>query len=147
MRLRVLLVILALGLTLAPLAAPLLAGAHPLAALFIRNFFSQLCHQDPERSFVLGGAAVAVCVRCLGIYWGVAVGALIRLRMARRLFSVAALLNLVDVATGVMDWHGNLPLVRLFLGLMLGVGVGAVLSSPKGLRPLRFVAPRDVSGW
>src|ERR1700733_14202800 len=127
MRSRVPLAILALGLTLAPLAAPLLAGTHPLTALLIRNFFSQLCHQDPGRSFLLGGAPVAVCARCLGIYWGVAVGALVRLRMARRLLVGALVLNLLDVATGVLHWHGNLPVFRFFLGLLLGVGVGAVL--------------------
>lgn len=127
MRLRVLLAILMLGLMLAPLAAPLLAGTHPLTALLIRDFFSQLCHQDPERSFVLGGAPVAVCVRCLGIYWGVAVGALVRLGRARRWLVVAVMVNLLDVATGMLHWHGNMPVFRFFLGLMLGVGVGAVL--------------------
>jgi uncharacterized membrane protein len=145
MRLRVLLVILALGLTLTPLAAPLLAGTHPLTALLIRNFFSQLCHQDRTRSFLLGGAPVAVCVRCLGIYWGVAVGALVRLRMARRLLVAALVLNLADVATGVLHWHGSLPLVRFSLGLMLGVGVGAVLFLTETLWPLRSSPLEDVS--
>jgi uncharacterized membrane protein len=128
MKLRVPLAILTLVLTLAPLAAPLLAGTHPLTALLIRNFFSQLCHQDSNRSFMVNGAPVAVCVRCLGIYWGVALGVLVRLRMARRLLAVAVVLNLVDVASEAMHWHGNLSLVRFFLGLMLGFGVGAVLS-------------------
>jgi uncharacterized membrane protein len=127
MKLRVPLAILALALTLAPLAAPLLAASHPFAALLIRNFFSRLCHQDPSRSFVVDGSAVAVCVRCLGIYWGIAVGLVVRLRMARRLLAVAVVLNVVDIATGVMHWHGNLPIFRFFLGLVLGVGVGAVL--------------------
>jgi uncharacterized membrane protein len=127
MRLRFPLAILALALTLAPLAAPLLAASHPFAALLIRNFFSGLCHQDPSRSFVVDGAAVAVCVRCLGIYWGAAVGMVVRFRRARWLLVLAVVLNLVDVASGVLHWHGNAPLVRFFLGLMLGVGVGAVL--------------------
>src|ERR1700722_17608147 len=114
MRLRFPLAILALALTLAPLAAPMLAASHPFAALLIRNFFSRLCHQDPSRSFVVDGAAVAVCVRCLGIYWGVAVGALVRLRMGRRLLAVALVLNVVDVVTEVMHWHGNVPVFRFF---------------------------------
>jgi uncharacterized membrane protein len=145
MRVRIPLATLALALTLAPLTAPLLAGSYPLTALLIRNFFSQLCHQDPSRSFLLGGAPVAVCVRCLGIYWGVAVGALVRLRMSRRLLAVAVVLNLIDVATGVLHWHGNVPLVRFFLGLMLGVGVGAVLFLPEGLGPVRSSPLEDVA--
>jgi uncharacterized membrane protein len=146
MRVRITLATLALALTLAPLTAPLLAGSHPLAALLIRSFFSQLCHQDPGRSFLLVGAPVAVCVRCLGIYWGVAVGAaLVRLRMGRRLLAVGLTLNLVDVATSVLHWHGNLPLVRFFLGLLLGVGVGAVLFFSEGLGQLRSSPLEDVS--
>jgi uncharacterized membrane protein len=146
MRLRFPLAILALALTLAPLAAPLLAASHPLAALLIRSFFSRLCHQDANRSFVVAGSAVAVCVRCLGIYWGAALGMVVRLRRARWLLIAAVVLNLVDVATEASHWHGNAPLVRFLLGLMLGVGVGAVLSLPEGLLSLRFVAAREVSG-
>jgi uncharacterized membrane protein len=141
MRLRVALATLALALTLAPLAAPLLAASHPFAALLIRNFFSRLCHQDPSRSFVVDGSAVAVCVRCLGIYWGAAVGMVVRLRRARWLLTVAVVLNLVDVVTGAMHWHENLPVFRFFLGLMLGVGTGAVLC----LWPVRLSAVEDAT--
>jgi uncharacterized membrane protein len=128
MRLRVPLAITALALTLAPVAAPLLAANHPLAALLIRNFFARLCHQEAARSFVVNGSPVAVCVRCLGIYWGVAVALLLRLRRPRRLLAVAMVVNLADVASGAMHWHGDLPFLRFFFGLMLGLGVGAVLS-------------------
>jgi uncharacterized membrane protein len=141
MRLRFSLAILALALTLAPLAAPLLAASHPFAALLIRNFFSRLCHQDPSRSFLLDGSAVAVCVRCLGIYWGAAAGMVVRLRRSRWLLTVAVVLNLVDVLTGAMHWQGNLPVFRFFLGLMLGVGAGAVLC----LWPVRLSAEEDAS--
>src|ERR1700676_666046 len=107
MKLRIPLAILALALTLSPLAAPLLAASHPFAALLIRNFFSRLCHQDPGRRFVVDCSAGAVCVRCLGIYWGVAVGMVVRLRRARWLLALALIFNLMDVATGAMHWHGN----------------------------------------
>jgi uncharacterized membrane protein len=145
MRLRVLLVVLAVGLTLAPLAPPLLAATHPFAALLLRNFFSQLCHQDPERSFLLGGAPVAVCARCLGIYWGAAIGALLRLRRARWWLGIAVVVNLADVAMEVLRWHGNAPGYRFVLGWMLGVGVGAVLLLPENLSPPRFSPLEDVS--
>jgi uncharacterized membrane protein len=121
-------------LTLVPLAAPLLAPSHPLIALLIRNFFSRLCHQDPSRSFIVEGSPVAVCVRCLGIYCGAALATLLGMGIAgaRRLLAIALLLNLLDVATAMLLWHGNLPLPRFFLGLLLGVGAGAMLLSPLG---------------
>jgi uncharacterized membrane protein len=144
MKLRLPLVIVALGLTLIPVAAPLLAATHPLTAMLIRSFFSSLCHQDPARSFVIDGSPVAVCVRCLGIYWGTPVGMLLRPKKAPTLLAIAMALNLLDVATGAIHWHGNLPLTRFLLGLLLGAG--AVLSSPLGRSPLRLFLQRDVSG-
>jgi uncharacterized membrane protein len=135
------------ALALTPLAAPLLAPRHPLIALVIRSFFSRLCHQDPGRSFMVDGSPIAVCVRCLGIYCGPALAALLDVGKvpARRLLAIALLLNLLDVATASLHWHGNLPLLRFLLGLVLGVGVGAVLLSPMG-RSWRRLSPGDVSG-
>ncbi len=120
------------ALALTPLAAPLLATGHPLVALVIRSFFSRLCHQDPGRSFMVDGSPIAVCVRCLGIYCGAALASLLGIGRvpARRLLAIALALNLLDVATASLHWHGNLPLPRFLLGLVLGVGTGAVLLSP-----------------
>jgi uncharacterized membrane protein len=127
--------LLILTLALSPLAAPLLARSHPLIALLVRSFFSRLCHQDPARSFVVDGSPVAVCVRCLGIYCGAALAILLGMGKvpARRLLAIALLLNLLDVATAALLWHGDLPLPRFLLGVLLGVGAGAVLLSPLSL--------------
>jgi uncharacterized membrane protein len=135
-----------LGLALTPLAAPLLAHGHPLFALLIRSFFSGLCHQDPARSFMVEGSPAAVCVRCLGIYCGAALAPLLLVveGPARRLLAMALLLNLIDVASATLHWHGDLPLVRFLLGVMLGAGAGAVVLSP--MRLTRVGPQEDRSG-
>jgi uncharacterized membrane protein len=132
LKLKLSLAIFALALT--PLAAPILAPSHPLVALVIRSFFSRVCHQNPGRSFILQGSPIAVCVRCLGIYCGAALGSLMGIGQAaaRRLLAIVLVLNLADVATANLHWHGSLPLPRFLLGLGLGVGVGTVLLSPLG---------------
>ena len=119
-------------LAASPVAAPVLARTHPLAALLIRDFFAGLCHQNPARSFALNGAPVAVCVRCLGIYFGLALGALLPAAKgpAVRWLALAAVLNLFDVITTQLHWHGNLPLPRFLFGLLLGAAMGAVLFLP-----------------
>ena len=134
LKLKLSLAVLALALT--PLAAPLLAHSHPLLALLIRSFYARLCHQDPARSFMVEGSPVAVCVRCLGIYCGAALASLLRVVKfpAKRLLAIALLFNLLDVATATLDWHGSLPLPRFLLGVLLGMGAGAVLLSPLSLR-------------
>jgi uncharacterized membrane protein len=140
MKLRLPLAVLVLAL--APLVAPLLAATHPLTALVIRSFFSRLCHQDPARSFVIGGSPVAVCVRCLGVYCGVAVGMFLRMGKvsAFRLLAAAMLLNLVDVGSGMLHWHGNMPVTRFWLGLLLGIAAGAILF-------LERLDLQALSGW
>jgi uncharacterized membrane protein len=137
MNLRLPLVSLALALALTPLAAPLLAAWHPLTALLIRNFFSSLCHQNPARSFVIQGSPAAVCVRCLGIYSGAALGMLAGLRdaSAMRLLGLALLLNLLDVTCGMLHWHGDLPWTRFLLGVLLGGGAGGILQPAAGRLP------------
>jgi uncharacterized membrane protein len=133
-------------LTLAPLAAPLVAPSHPLIALLIRSFFSRLCHQDSTRSFIVEGSPAAVCVRCLGIYCGAALATLLGMGMtgAKRLLAIALVLNLLDVATAMLLWHGNLPLPRFLLGTLLGVGAGAVLLSPLSRSPVLRGRPRGL---
>jgi uncharacterized membrane protein len=124
-----------LAIALAPLGAPLLSANHPVAAWVIRSFFSRLCHQNPARSFVMDGSPVAVCVRCLGIYFGCVIGPIVRMGRiaALRCLALALLLNLLDVASEMLLWHGNLPLTRFSMGLVLGVGAGAVIFLPNEL--------------
>jgi uncharacterized membrane protein len=142
LKLKLSLAVLALALT--PLAAPLLAPSHPVVALLIRSFFARLCHQDPARSFMVEGSPVAVCVRCLGIYCGAALASLVRVVKfpARRLLAIALLFNLLDVATAALHWHGSLPLPRFLLGVLLGVGAGAVLLSSLSLAG-RSLSPEE----
>jgi uncharacterized membrane protein len=120
-------------LAVTPIAAPLLAGGHPMAAFMIRSFFSRVCHQQVDRSFAIDGAPVAVCIRCLGIYCGGALGAAAGLPAGRRMLALALLINLLDVVTAMLHWHGNLPLLRFWLGLLLGWSAGALLVS-RGFR-------------
>ena len=59
-------------------ATPLFLHSFPMLGLSLHHGFALVCHQQPERSFVLFGGNVAVCARCLGIYLGAAVGLLFR---------------------------------------------------------------------
>src|SRR5688500_13513428 len=65
-------------LPLAPYAAsqPGSARAWYALAFFVYGAGSVVCHQLPERSFVLWSAQWPVCARCTGIYVGAAVAAI-----------------------------------------------------------------------
>jgi hypothetical protein len=51
---------------------------------------------------------------------------------AVRWLGVAMLLNLLDVSSEMLHWHGNLPAPRFLLGLLLGLCAGAVLQPVAG---------------
>ena len=51
-------------------AFPWLMRNLPVLGIGISLFFSQICHQDPARSFVLAGTTLPVCARCLAFYLG-----------------------------------------------------------------------------
>ncbi|AXC11421.1 hypothetical protein ACPOL_2091 [Acidisarcina polymorpha] len=109
------------------------AGGTGVLRLAIFAFFSKLCHQHADRSFSFFGARMAVCVRCLGIYSGTAVGSLLRLKygVAIRALAWGLAANCADVAAESLGLHGNLPLPRLLIGAGFGVAVGAMLSAER----------------
>ena len=111
------------------LAAPSLP-APVSAALYLTGSF--ICHQRPERSFHLDGAQLPVCARCLGIYTGAAIGAVMApfLGYVRhpRMSIVTALVP--AVASLVVEWVGWSPLsnaIRAATGVIAGTVVAAVV--------------------
>ena len=116
----------------AVIAAPyLLTHGFPALGLAVYRGFAIVCHQQPERSFWIFGAEMAICARCLGIYLGAAAGLLFGTsrRIAFRLLIVAAALNLLDVVTEFAALHGNWVAIRFVLGLVLGAAAALMISS------------------
>lgn len=129
---RALLAAASVSFVLAAVAPPwLTAHGFFAAGQLLRSGFSAVCHQQPQRSFVLFGSAAAVCARCLGIYAGAAAGAFVRLgrSAALRLFAIVTVANVCDVAAQAAGVYGNLPLMRFGLGALLGTAAAALLAS------------------
>ncbi len=74
------------GLCCLLVGAPLVSARSPSLSAFIYLFFAPVCHQRPERSFILLGHTLAVCERCTGLYFGLFLGSLLPFN-GRRLFS------------------------------------------------------------
>jgi uncharacterized membrane protein len=136
------------GVGLAPFV-PALALHSPAFAWLARGldaWFSFQCERDPARMLGFG----AVCARCLGLYVGLGLGALVaRPRLASPRLELwlagAALAMGLDVATEALGWRAPWGPLRLATGLALaypaGVSVVAWLEGASAARS----APRDLA--
>lgn len=96
------------------------------------SWFEFQCHRDEARSLHLLGQPLPVCSRCLGIYSGLGLGALV---LKPELSSVwlriwvgsAAFVMILDVATEVMNMRPPFWPLRLFTGVLLAYPVAVAV--------------------
>ena len=130
-------------------SAPLLP-AFVAAALYAIG--SQICHQQAARSFHLGPAQLPVCARCIGIYAGAALGAIVAGRSPwraslRRLAPRAILVYgaLPTAMTIVAEWSGawgGSNVIRAAAGVPLGSAVALVVAQAVATLHYERCAPR-----
>ena len=130
---------------------PRLLGDVPLLGVIGRLFgawFAFQCHRDAARTLALLGEPMSVCVRCLGIYLGLGLGALVlhpRLSVwpLRLWVGSAALAMVLDVVTEGLELRPDLWIVRLLTGLALAYPVGsAIVWALRDLSPQKAATSR-----
>jgi uncharacterized membrane protein len=141
------------------IAAPLWNENHAAAGGLAHLLYAPLCHQIPERSFVVaGGGPMAVCARCTGLYVGGLAGLAWSLRRflrgapapRARLLAIAALPVLIDVLAARVGsvGLGNLPraLTALPFGFLAALFLGSAIAELAASRPfpMRARAPVEV---
>jgi uncharacterized membrane protein len=129
-----------LALAITACAVPWLLWHSPELGLALQRGFALVCHQRPERSFLLFGGSVAVCARCLGIYIGAAMGLTVRVsrRVAWRWLMAAFAVNAMDWFAEIAGIHGNWTGTRFVMGIALGMA-GAMLVAAT-IEPARLLA-------
>jgi hypothetical protein len=123
------LLVAALG---AAVAAPLLAAAGSAVSFPLYAAFSWICHQRPERSWLLAGYPVAVCVRCLGLYAGALAGAAAGWRFSRRWGLAGASVLAAQWGLEASGWIAPIAGLRFAAGFAAAfVLVPGILREPK----------------
>jgi len=119
------------------LVFPWLMPNLPALGTGIALFFSQLCHQNPNRSFALAGTTLPVCARCLAFYIGGFVGIAthpvlsLRWRQCQQIkrFLMVSLGSIVlDVGLDLAGLWRNTFFSRSFTGALFGAACGLVVS-------------------
>ena len=95
----------------------------------LSGIFKTVCHQFDYRCYHIDGVAMAVCVRCVWIYFGLAVGHTLFIywkpkikRITSALIGVLALM-LFDVVLELLGVYHNWFLSRAVTGFLVGLTV------------------------
>jgi uncharacterized membrane protein len=118
-------------------ASMAIIGLFPLLQIvapqsFLQRWFSLQCHGRLDRSVALFGHWFPVCSRCLGIYLGLTLGALLPLRSlsmrVRRAWLVAAAALMV-LEVVIQDWTNHPPYhaARILTGVLLAWPVAQIV--------------------
>lgn len=123
------------GVCMLVVAPPFLG--EPVQAGLMQAFHA-VCHQLPDRSFHVGGVALAVCHRCTGIYAGLLLGALLFPLVARHdavLWPHSRTALFASLVPMAVDWTGdvlgvftNTPTTRVATGFVFGVVAAYLLA-------------------
>lgn len=115
-------------------------------------FFSNLCHQMPDRSFHILEHQLAVCSRCFGVYFGLVLGLAIYPLWRRvenidplpRIWLFASMVPIgIDWSLGMLDIWQNNHASRFITGLILGVGCATYIM-PALVEIVRNLSKRPV---
>ena len=121
-------------------SAPLVSDSYYSAMYNIERYW---CHQDPERTHSVLGRQLPLCVRCSGLYTGVALSVLLvslgqsSLSLDRKYFTILFVIvavGLIDICLKTVGL--DVPaLWRAFSGLCIGAGCAGILT----VIPLRVI--------
>ena len=110
--------------------APVLKGLDKPLNAFIYSVFSPICHQNPSRCFYFYGYPLAVCTRCLGIYFGFLLGTLsfplingfdsVKSPVNHILFALSVPIVLDTIGNLFNLWHTS-DWLRFVIGILWGV--------------------------
>ena len=93
---------------------------------WLYHFFSAVCGQNPEHTWVPGGIRLPCCERCMGLYAGACAAAVLhvslRPKLTGRLLEVHGAFLLLMAPFG-FHWLPQDPLLRTLTGMLFGFGV------------------------
>ena len=103
-------------------------------SMFAYGFGDVLCHQQSERSFVLNGSQMAVCVRDLFIVTGFLSGMVFHFLSGRRMGIRATVVIVASSTLLILADHTiqsvlglNIPFTRAVTGMLFGIAVSTAV--------------------
>ena len=96
-----------------------------VALPFLKYNYSIVCHQQPEKLFVIGNYKTLVCSRCTGIYFGALFSSVLLLlglikKASTKFLLLASIPMFVDVIFHSLGIYSYSKPIALLTGLLLG---------------------------
>jgi len=98
------------------------------------NLSNFLCHQNPERTFIIRGYYFPVCARCTGIYLGlystVTIYFLLNFDITLPIIVIAAIFLVPTSIDGLTQYYWSREsnnYLRLLTGIIAGIGLGILI--------------------
>ncbi|MBI5020023.1 MAG: DUF2085 domain-containing protein [Ignavibacteriales bacterium] len=120
-------------LTGPPVTASIVGSDNSVVKILYR-FYSPICHQFDSHSIHIFGYKFAVCARCSSIYFGFFIGGVALLFIKRyhvrsniKLWMIAALPMIIDVAFDMIGIHSATLLSRVYTGFLFGIAAAIIL--------------------
>lgn len=119
------------------LAPALSANGFTLQAGFVYYFFSHICHQLPDRSFVIFEKPLAVCSRCTAIYIGFLTGVLLypflksllnNIKLHHKIILFAMLPLSIDYSLTILNIWQNTFYSRTITGFIVGIAFSFLIT-------------------
>ncbi len=92
----------------------------------VMKLFSHICHQNPERSFIISGYQFPLCARCSGIYFFMLLGIVISILLLKKINIVLPILIIISISLNFITFVDGFDsnFMRLILGSILGFNIG-----------------------
>jgi len=109
--------------------SPLFLNKNQIDLYFLlKLFYTPVCHQNPEKSFVCNGFQLLVCARCLGIYLGVLISnALIIINFTPPIKLGYIFLSSLPMIIDIIFYQFGVYSYNKIIALITGISFGTIL--------------------
>lgn len=93
---------------------------------FLKMFYSPVCHQNPDKSFIINNIQVLVCSRCFGIYLGLIIASILSIfkfskKIKLKFLVISSLIIIFDIISYQLGIYSFNKIISMITGVIFGV--------------------------
>jgi uncharacterized membrane protein len=94
---------------------------------FLKMFFSPVCHQNPDKSFVINNLQFLVCSRCFGIYLGLIIASILSIiKFSKKIKLKFLLVSVLPIISDIIFYQVGFYSYNKILSMITGIIFGTI---------------------